>query len=838
MKIKNNPSVLAEKSEALYFRRPLIPISMGITAGIALGACWPGYYRWAVAIALFLISVIIWLLARYRSALFASVLLCVIAGYLSIQPWLTENLPPWHVSRFVDQSRWQIDGCIVDQPIQRQGRWQFVLEATQLANAREKFVVNGRVKVTGRGLFPEVRSGDMVTLNGRLREIRNFSNPGGFDYERFMALRGIRARVYARNGSLRLVRPGTAMPWQGRVGVMRQRLAAQMDTALEGYTTSTVVLLKAIVLGDRVQISQELRQNFNRAGVGHVLAISGLHIGMVAVAAFAAALWLLSWIPAMLDRAWTRKGAALFSLLPVFVYGVLAGLAPSTQRAIAMVMLLLMGYWVGRRHDWLNTLALAAVTIIVIHPPSLMNISFQLSFAAVLAIIMGMDAFPLGKTSPKSVPWQRWARRLGASGWVSILAILGTLPLVLYYFNQVSLVGVATNLVVVPIVGVVVVPGGLLGVFSSIFSVDLAAFCWKVAAMGLELVRIIVEQVAQWPLAAVKTITPSVPEMVLFYLLGALLLHWKRLPWPAAALMTVLTLCGVDTIYWTYQRFGRQDLRVTAVDVGQGSANLLQLPGGYTVLLDGGGFSDNSAFDVGAYILAPFLWRQKIKTIDLVILTHPNSDHLNGLLFILKHFNVQEVWSNHEPASTSGFRQWDRLLADRQLKHPEFDQMPMQVVRCGVQLEILNPPLDFMQRRRTESWRDSNNNSLVVRASYGKLSILFAGDISNRAEDELVTRFGPSGLQSTLLMVPHHGSRKSCTVRFLNAVQPTEAVISAGWQNRFGFPHEIVLKRLADNGCRVWCTHTQGAVQVITDGRSYRIRSSRPTNSESHKILP
>jgi competence protein ComEC len=266
---------------------------------------------------------------------------------------------------------------------------------------------------------------------------------------------------------------------------------------------------------------------------------------------------------------------------------------------------------------------------------------------------------------------------------------------------------------------------------------------------------------------------------------------------------------------------------VTVLDVGQASANLVEFPGGYTALVDGGGFSDNEVFDVGARVVAPLLWRKKIRTVDLVVLTHVNSDHLNGLLYILKHFNVGEVWSNQEPASTRAYGQWDELLTTTGVCHAPFNQMPRKVIQRGVQLEILSPRADFMQRKPREPWRDLNNNSLVLRVCYGDVSFLFTGDIMHQAEMELVSRIGHSGLKSTILIVPHHGSRSSSSMAFLRAVRPEEAVISAGWQNRFKFPHGVVLRRLKSVGSRIWCTANSGAVEITTTGKSYHIEVYR-----------
>jgi competence protein ComEC len=283
---------------------------------------------------------------------------------------------------------------------------------------------------------------------------------------------------------------------------------------------------------------------------------------------------------------------------------------------------------------------------------------------------------------------------------------------------------------------------------------------------------------------------------------------------------------GLDAGYWCQRRFG-QKMTVTVLDVGQGSANLLQLPGGFTVLIDGGGFGDNAIFDVGRSVVAPMLWRNKIKTIDRVILTHADSDHLNGLIFILNNFTVGEVWSNHEETATDGYRLWSETISARGIRHLPFEQLPRHSETAGVQFQILGPPEDFMARRLSERWRDDNANSLVTRVIWGSVAFFFSGDITARMERELVARYGPKGLQSTVLLVPHHGSRGSSSPAFIGAVRPAEAVISAGADNRFNFPHPEVTARLAAVGARMWRTDRGGAVRLVSDGTTCRIASCR-----------
>ena len=289
-----------------------------------------------------------------------------------------------------------------------------------------------------------------------------------------------------------------------------------------------------------------------------------------------------------------------------------------------------------------------------------------------------------------------------------------------------------------------------------------------------------------------------------------------------AAIIAILA-CGADACYWLNKRFWHDDLRVTIIDVGQANAALIELPHGYCLLIDGGGFSDNSIFDVGERMLAPLLWRNKIKTVNTLILTHPNSDHLNGLLYIAEHFNVGDVWMNDDVADTLGYKKFMEIIAEKKIRRPAFKEMSRLRKINGVEFKILYPLAGEGRKGRKKKWRNFNNNSLVVRVAFGSKSFLFPGDIMSGAERELVSIQGDA-LKSTVLLAPHHGSITSSTGPFLEKTEPKYVIISSGWNNRFGFPNPVIIKRYKEQGCRIYRTAVNGAISIITDGNFIRIK--------------
>ncbi len=807
----------ASASTAIY--RPLIPVTAALLAGVGLGALYPGRIWPAAAAALICAFIVLGFVLARRAALAVPLIFCAAVGYLLPQPWLAARLSQHHVSRFAGETRWLITGTVRGRPQVQPHRLTFSLAAERVQCGDRDIRVRGNVRVAAGGKGPELRQGARVTFSGQLKPIRNFNNPGGFDYARFMALDDTRVRTYTAVEKIQVAAPDEDPSHP--VNRFRDRILSRMESALAQRSPDAAAVLAALTVGERSGITPGLREAFNRSGLAHLLAISGLHVGMVAAGAFGAAAWSLAWLPPLLRRGWTRKIAALGAFLAVLGYALLAGMSPATQRALLMSNAFLLTYWVSRRHDWANALTVAGLTILLAVPPVVLGPSFQLSFAAVCAILGGLSLYrPAAPQTGDSWP-VRARKYFGSLMWVSLLATLGTLPLVMYYFNQVSLVGLAANLVAVPAVGGIVLPAGLLGVLLVPVSDALAGLCWQTAALVLEALLLCVQKIGAWPAAAVKTVTPTPLEIILWAGFLALAFNWRQRRMRVVGLMVLVAATVLDAGYWVQRRFDRHRLTVQAIDVGQGSANLLQLPGGYTVLVDGGGFSSNAAFDVGRNIVAPFLWQQKIKTVDLVVLTHANSDHLNGLLYILENFAVGEVWSNQEPCGLAACRQWEEIIQRRGIWQPPFESLARESERRGVRLAILNPPRDFLALRDAEKWRDANNNSLVLQVAWERIEFLFAGDIARSAEAEILNRHTPEQLRSTFLIVPHHGSRSSCTQPFLEAVRPREAIIAAGWDNRFGFPHPQVLQRLAGMRCRIWRTDQCGSVRISTDGRTY-----------------
>ena len=295
-----------------------------------------------------------------------------------------------------------------------------------------------------------------------------------------------------------------------------------------------------------------------------------------------------------------------------------------------------------------------------------------------------------------------------------------------------------------------------------------------------------------------------------------------------ALVLAAIAVAGIllDSIYWSYQRFWSKSMRVTVIDVGHGSAGLVEIPGGEVLLIDGGGFSDNAAFDVGYRIVAPLLRRKKIRTVQTIILSHPDSDHLNGLIYISRYFHVVRILSNNEPAETRGYAQLMSVVREEGIEMPDFNRLPRSWSMGKVEMELLYPFPGFMGKEETGLPGNRNNNSLVVRISFEGVSFLFPGDIMTAGERELVETSG-GGLSSRVLVAPHHGRRSSNSRLFLEAVKPEIVVASTGWNNRFGALTPDVRERYESLAARILTTAEHGAVTFIIEGGRVRVKTER-----------
>lgn len=790
---------------------PLLPPFVSFAAGIALGDRLGALYFVvvpALACSAALVAAAYAMRLRFTPLILAPLFLFL--GALFIIPHSQPDIPADHiVNRAGKDGMSDRAGVIVEgevASVESTGRRTRVwLDAEGVVSNGVMESASGRVLLTVNGRA-ELLPGDRIRALATLNEPYAFGNPGEFDYKRWLKRRGVLVTGFVKSERL-IERVEAGSGPAAAVQRARAAIARFIDSSGAGFPGP----LKALVVSGQGSVDKGLREAFASTGTAHILSISGLHVGMVAAFSYWAAMFLLRRSERALLYLDAKRTALVISTAPVVVYAVLAGLPVPTQRALVMVLAFTASFALGRGKDHLNTLSLAGLVILAIHPGSLWDASFQLSFGAMASIILvapRLNAL-VGKGAEEGREGWKGAlasfarRRALPLVFVTVAAGLGTSPILAWHFHRVSLAGLAANLVVVPLAGVVV-PVLLMASALLPFSEPLARLVLFPADLVFGAMAWVVELFAALPWASMWVSPPSFHQVLLYYALlfsVACLGRARLFKYSAAAAAALLILPAAVPP----EKEGAALLRATFLSVGQGDSALVELPGGKTMLVDGGG-TNSPDFDVGERVVAPFLRTRGISRIDYMVLSHAQHDHMGGLPFIAKNFEVGEFWWNGD----GGLGALGDALVEKGVPIRTIKASTPPVKAGGAAIEFFSP--------REGSPLDRNDNSLVFRISHGRRSILFTGDIGEKAE-RLITG---QDISADVLKAPHHGSRYSSSGAFLSAVGPSAVVVSAGRKNRFGFPHGEALSRYEEAGAEVLRTDAHGAVIVETDGEYLR----------------
>jgi competence protein ComEC len=587
-------------------------------------------------------------------------------------------------------------------------------------------------------------------------------------------------------------------------------------------------IFQALVLGEQGAIPEDVRESFITTGIAHLLAISGDHLGIVALLSFSLFLWVMKRSELLLLSMSAKKWAAGLTVPFLLLYTFIAGGGISVIRATIMVITFFLSIVFDRERHLLHTLGLAAFLILLFSPPSLFDVSFQLSFLAVLSILYLVPRIyrNLKKEEfyvPPETSWkQKIVKYVMLSFMVTVVAILGTAPFVALHFNRISLIGFLANLLIIPWVGFLIVPISLIASIFSFFFYPFAGLLLMAAQFLTVLLLEVVAFFASIPLASIHLPNPTPLEIILFYLLLFLGVHLRKDKKIRYLFAGICILFAVVLTYPNLKDSFRKDLQVTFIDVGHGDSILIEFPKGKRMLIDGGGLHDER-FDIGKNVIAPFLWKKNIRKLDILVLTHPDPDHLKGLNFIVSQFRIGQFWDNGHPDDSEFYLHLLRTLSQKNIERVSFNENSDRRMINGVEIAFLNPPVGNHARVRTRTPAWLNNQSLVISMRFKNVTLLLTGDVEKDAEERMV-RKGYS-LRSQVLKVPHHGSSTSSTPLFLEKVNPDYAIISVGERIMGRLPHAEVIKRYKELGSKIFRTDQHGAITVVTDGKRVEIKT-------------
>ena len=723
-------------------------------------------------------------------------LLFLFWGSLSLRPFLRPAEP---FPGSDGQTPVLIQGVLYRRPEgTSSGGGKVYLQAERIGDAAADTAVRGRLLVYVKQGRAELATGDRVLFSARIRRPRSYGLPGEMDQARRLAYQGIFATAFVVEAE-DLLLLGTGEGWRHRVDLLAASLGRQITRCEPGPEGG---VLKALLLGDKGDVPEQLQDAYARAGVNHILSISGFHVGIVFLSLFHA-LYLAARCCEPLALRPNLKQALLLATLPVVVfYLFLSGEAPATVRSVLMISGVVVALYLKREVDPVNSVMLAACAILFVAPETLFELSFQLSFLAIWGLVV--LAPPMAAPFTGAGRGARWLLLLMAA---SAAAVLATLVPVAYHFQRVSLVGIAANLVIVPLMGYGAVVAGFASLPLGVVAGPPGEALLHLAAF---LVRLSDQAILY--LARAPVLTGYLPGRLDILLACLVLCAMTLLPGGlkrTAVLLCLFLLLTVRAMPGAAAGDGM--LRLYFLSVGQGDAALARLPDGKWMLVDGGGNATDVVSRVGPRLLLPALRRLGARRVDYLVLSHEHPDHLQGVLHVAAHYDVGEFWESGVPSAAREYRQLKWVLASRgvPVRTVNAALAPFKVGGAVVQ------PLWPLKPEAPASG-DANDGSLVFRLCHGKGSVLFTGDLGEKGEMELLAR---GALQpATILKVAHHGSRYSSCDGFLAAVSPKAAVVSAGYGNSFRLPAASTLDRLQRRGARVYRTDMEGSVEAVLRG--------------------
>lgn len=708
-----------------------------------------------------------------------------------------------------------------------------VLELSSLRRKDQEIhqPTHGLVRLSILGKWPaEILPGDQLVVRANLKRPRSFHTPGAFDYARFLAQKDIWITgfipsplfIKKLNSNNSLTQKYKYFPEK-----VRTHITTFLDHNLEPRFAS---IYRALLVGDRSSVSSSDLELFKASGTFHILAISGLHIAVIATLLYFIFYWLLSRSEYLLLHFPVRKIVAVLTIPILFGYALLAGMNSPVTRAVIMSSIVLIALCTDRKKSPAPLVAAAAGIILIFEPQQLFTVSFQLSFSAIIGILFILPILQkiiLGQDDPehKATPFTIAYKYTLSALLVSVTATLATAPIIISTFNRISTIGPLANLILEPLICLWCLPAGIIALPFMLLSPETANLFLHFGSYGISAALFVAELLTAFPLASIFLPDPSSFSFIVFYLFLIYL-------WVSGFAINIkyrkktafIFLPGLLLFILIFSVFSstsnRQRPKISFIDVGQGSSTLIE-SGDKTVLIDGGG-SSYSHRSVGETVIAPFLWDKGLRTIDTIIITHPDSDHYNGLGYILDHFSPRLIWVRDLHGHDHNYK---TFIGRAQKKG-----VNVTIPEAGDILhedDIILQCLTNLKDQKFKNTRSggSANSGLILKGCLKGHCFLFPGDI-NTSMEEFLLQQGVS-LKADTLLSAHHGSKTSNSTKFLTAVSPQHTIVSAATSKRGYFPHQSFLDKCKAQNIEVLNTSQDGTIEFEMTNNNTAISTTR-----------
>ncbi len=778
----------------------LIPFCCGIVAGphVSINTAW------LILLAGLALVLALWNHVRSEPLFFgiSATMLIFLIAVLHIN--LDTHLAAGDIRLHLSPDPVAVEGLVVNSVQRRMERQTFVIRVDSIWQKQHVKPACGLIYIQLYDTSLTIAYGNRLMLKGQLRQPPAERNPGDFNFRQYLASRDIHAVLRVTDVAPLLIATNEGECLEQNIFMPLRRHVQRL--LFDNMSESGAALLYGLLIGDRSEMDEEIEQDFRDVGVIHVLAVSGMHVGFIIAALF----FFLKKLPV---NPWQRT---FLLLLAIWFYARLTGLQSPVARASLMAGLFLLAPLLQRRADPVNTICVAALVLLIIQPLQLFTAGFQLSFAACLGMILLYQQY-----HPSLLAWydrhdirNKPMRYVIDLFLVSLSAQIATLPIVIYYFNNLPLIALLANIPIIPFTGVIM-GIGFLAVASAVVAPFLGIWLLHCDEILITLLVKLVHLFSLMPWSHFSIPRPSVLMMAVIFSSIGLLVFWRRILLRKRVLVVIILLLNL----YVWNKVGQDPLllRATFFDVGQGDAALFEFPDGRTLLVDGG--DRTGRFDYGERVVAPYLRRTGIRRLDNIIITHPHADHLGGIINIISNFSVGRILVPKIVYQDSLTHIIDSLICTYHIAKKQLCRGDTLAGYKHCFISILNPGKEDSLTTCT----DLNDRSVVFKMVYGSCSFLMTGDAGLAMEKKWL-EFG-NLLKSDIVKVAHHGSSTASSVEFCRKASPQYAVFSVAERNRFNHPSPLIVSRWLNSAARITATAEKGAVVFACNGTNIeRIR--------------
>ena len=631
----------------------------------------------------------------------------------------------------------------------------------------------------------DLKFGEYIKINAKIELPSKARNYMGFDYQRYLKSKKIIATIIDVE-NVEILDVNKANIAENIFNSVRNNIKEIMYKLLPKDARELAV---GMMIGDKDELDAKIEEDFKNSNLTHMLAVSGAHISYVILG-----------LNLMLKKTSNRLKKIFIICFLIFFVGV-TNFTPSVQRASIMAILLLVSTMLYRSQDTYTSIAFSGLVILIINPYSFFDIGFQLSFGGTIGIVlMYNNLIKRFKTNGKLKGY------IVSSICVSVCANFIIIPIMAFNFNTVSLTFWISNLLAGPFLGVIIILGFCVYLLSFvIFPVA------KIISIPLKyliyILLVIVKYCSKIPFSSVTIRTPYIFEILIYYIVLYLVFNYAKIkPYFKKLVVIILIIILIANSCIYVQNHGK--MIIYFIDVGQGDSTLIRTAKNKTILIDGGG-SENSSFDVGEKTLLPYLLDRKITVLDYVVISHFDTDHCGGILYLMEHIKVRNIIISKQGKESSNYNKFKNIVLDKGISVIFVKKGDKIKIDNETYMDVLFPSNNFI------SDNILNNNSIVTKVCYNNFSVLFTGDVEEIAENEICNQYhNTDKLKANILKVPHHGSKTSSTAEFIKMVKPQIALIGVGEKNKFGHPNDGVIQRLKNMNTKVYRTDKMGEIVI------------------------